>query len=372
MDIASVLRVGVTFLWFIIIGLIVLGVVRTSRGQRNTALARAILVLVVVAVLMTVVGAGLVFIQPEERGVVISAVAAGGYRQEALQPGLNWIVPFMESVRTYRIARQTYTMSVTSNAGQVEGDDSIRARTADGQEVSVDASVIFGIDPNQVVQVHIDWQDRYMDELIRPLARGVIRDTVSQYGVEEVYGSKRVELTQEIIVTLGKKLDENGLTLVDFVLRDIGFSAEYAASVEQKQIAEQQAQQAKFVVEQRKQEAEQARQVAQGAADAVVIRAQADADSAVIRAKGEAESRLIQAGAEATALAKLAQVVKDNPALLQYLFLTKMAPGVQTIFLPTNEMNYILPLPTPNAAVVPSIEDLLPTPMPTPLPTTTP
>jgi len=58
------------------------------------------------------------------------------------------------------------------------------------------------------------------------------------------------------------------------VLRNISFSPEYAASVEQKQIAEQQAQQAKLTVEQRKQEAEQARQVAQGVADAVVIKSQ--------------------------------------------------------------------------------------------------
>ena len=72
---------------------------------------------------------------------------------------------------------------------------------------------------------------------------------------------------------MAEKLADNGLLLVDFVLRNVTFSPEYAASVEQKQIAEQQAQQAKFVVESKKQEAEQARQTAQGAADAVVIRA---------------------------------------------------------------------------------------------------
>ena len=48
-------------------------------------------------------------------------------------------------------------------------------------------------------------------------------------------------------------------------MRNITFSTEYAASVEQKQIAEQQAQQAKLVVEQKKQEAEQVREVAKGA-----------------------------------------------------------------------------------------------------------
>ena len=85
-----------------------------------------------------------------------------------------------------------------------------------------------------------------------------------------------------------QKLGENGLSLVDFILRNITFSPEYAASVEQKQVAEQQAQQAAFVVEQRRQEAEQARQVAQGQADAVVINAQGAADARVIQAQAEA------------------------------------------------------------------------------------
>ena len=49
----------------------------------------------------------------------------------------------------------------------------------------VDASIIYGVDPGKVVQVHITWQDRYSTDLVRPVARGVIRDAVSQYGVED-------------------------------------------------------------------------------------------------------------------------------------------------------------------------------------------
>ncbi len=109
------------------------------------------------------------------------------------------------------------------------------------------------------------------------------------------------------------------------MLRNITFSPEYAASVEQKQIAEQLAQQAKFVVEQRKQEAEQARQVAQGQADAAVIQSQ-----------GQAEARIIQADAEAQALQTIATSVADNPDLLQYLYIVKINPAIQVMLLPNN------------------------------------
>ena len=94
-------------------------------------------------------------------------------------------------------------------------------------------------------------------DLVRAQARGIIRDGVSQFNVEQVISDKRFELVDFIEQELGTKFEENGLTLVDFVLRNITFSPEYAASVEQKQIAEQEAKQAAFVVEQKKQEAQQ-------------------------------------------------------------------------------------------------------------------
>jgi regulator of protease activity HflC (stomatin/prohibitin superfamily) len=301
----------------------------------------------------------LVFIEPTERGVVISAVAPKGYREQALQPGLRWIIPFVESVKTYSIFRQTYTMSKTTGEGQLPGDDSITARTKDGQEVFIDASVIYSIDPAKVVQVHIDWQDRITDELVRPLSRGVIRDAVSQYGIEEVVTGKRLEMIQVMHDALTSKLAENGLLLAEFILRNITFSPEYAASVEQKQIAEQQAQQAKFVVESKKQEAEQARQTAQGAADAVVI-----------NSKGAAEARIIQAKAEAEALALIAAAINENPELLQYLYVNKLAPGIQVMLVPNNAP-YLLPLPTLQAQETGSAV-VQPTPLPTPLPATEP
>jgi regulator of protease activity HflC (stomatin/prohibitin superfamily) len=225
-------------------------------------------------------------------------------------------------------------MSKVASEGDIVGDDSIAARTADGQEIFVDASVIFAVDPKKVVQVHIKWQDRYAQDLVRPLARGIVRDAVSQYGVEEVVSGKRFELVDRIRTTLAQKLEENGLVLVDFVLRNVTFSPEYAASVEQKQIAEQQAQQARFIVEQKKQEAEQARQIAQGKADA-----------AVIEAKGQAEARIIQAKAEAEALKVIAEALREDPELLNYLYVTKLSPNIQALLLPSNAP-FILPLPT--------------------------
>ncbi|MDP2966276.1 MAG: prohibitin family protein [Pelolinea sp.] len=312
-------------LWVGVMASIVMVTFQAARGTKLKNGRSIIIAVLAAALVVTTLSAGLVFIEPQERGVVISALAPKGYREEAMTPGLRWIVPFVERVVRYPISRQTYTMSIVAGEGQVQGDDSITARTANGQEIFVDSSVIYQVDPDQVVKVHILWQDRYPNELIRAQSRGIIRDAVSQYGVEEVVADKRFELVKYINTKMTEKLKENGLILVDFVLRNITFSPEYAASVEQKQISEQQVQQAVFIVQQRKQEALQ-----------VVETAKGQADSAVIAAEGAAKARLIQAQAEADALKLIQDAIANNPELLTYQYISKLAPNINTMLLPSN------------------------------------
>jgi regulator of protease activity HflC (stomatin/prohibitin superfamily) len=318
---------GFTMLGWALIGGLILYVflVLSQRMQRREARINlvVVMVLLIAGLASTSLGAGLVFINPEERGVVISALSPSGYRTQPLQPGLRWIVPYFESVRRYSISRLTYTMSISTGEGQIRGDDSILARTIDGQEVTVDASVIYTIDPAQVVDVHIRWQNRFTDGLVRPLSRGIIRDAVAQYKVEEVVSTKRIDMTDGISEELSRRMSGEGLVLVEFILRNITFSEEYAASVEQKQIAQQQAEQAKYAVLKQQQVAEQMRVEAQGQRDAAITRADGDAQSQVIRAKADAE-----------ALALISNALKQNPDLLTYRYIEKLAPNVSVMLLP--------------------------------------
>jgi regulator of protease activity HflC (stomatin/prohibitin superfamily) len=322
MNIASVLQGLATFSWLLVVGIIVLAVIRASRAKPLKGATWMVIGTVVFSLLLTTVSAGLVFLQADQYGIVISAIQPTGYRPQPLAPGLHWVVPFLENVQPYSIAKQTYTMATTSGEGQVVGDDSIQARTKDGQQVFIDASVIYSIDPVHLVDLHITWQNRFEDLVVRPVVRSAIRDAVSQFGVEEIVSTKRAELEQMISDTIKLGLGANNLMMDDFLLRNIRFSDEYAAAVEQKQIAEQLALQAQFVVQQRKQEAEQARQVAQGQADAAVIAAQ-----------GEAQAILLKAQAQAQANQVLSQSL--TPDLLMYTYILKIAPNVQVMYLPS-------------------------------------
>jgi regulator of protease activity HflC (stomatin/prohibitin superfamily) len=354
MNVASIVQLLAGVSWMVVLGAIVFGGVLVARGGKARGIVPVVVGAIILAVVLNVTAAGLVFIEPQQRGVVISALQPQGYRLQALSPGLQWVVPFFENVRTYSISRDTYTMSRVASEGELQGDDSIEARTKDGQQVNIDASVIFAIDPAKVVELHIIWQDNYEIGVIRPVSRSVIRDVASQYGVEEIVTSKRADFQAAVIEQITRRLAENNLILVDFLLRDIKFTEQYAQAVEQKQIAEQLAQQAEFVVEQKRQEAEQARQVAQGQADA-----------AVIASKGAAEARLIQAEAEAKSLALIADALKDNPDLIQYTYVQKLGGNVQVMLVPSNSP-YLFNLPEVPAATAPA------TSVPTTEPGTTP
>jgi len=299
-----------------LIGLLILYVlfIASQRAQRREGKVSIIIVIVLLVggLTLNTLGAGLVFIQPQERGVVISALSGTGYRPAALGPGLHWIVPYAENVVRYSISNQTYTMVAQKVEGKVQGDDSVSARTADGQQVYFDASVIYAANPDKVVKLHIQWQGRYEDEFVRPRARSLIYNRAAQYTVEQIYGSKRTELQQAIQDEISKDLEAQGLTLVQFLLRNISFSPEYATAVEQKQIAQQNAERAKFLVQQQEQEAARLRVEAQGIRDA-----------AVTRAEGEAKALLL-----------VADALRNNPDLIQYTYVQKIAPNISVIVLP--------------------------------------
>lgn len=294
--------------------------IRTAwREDLVTAVIRlfsfSVLLPFVFAVAVSLLSLSLNFVQPQEVLVVVSAVTSNGVRPQPLRPGLHWIIPFLERSVRYPTYWQTYTMSNSPDEGAKFGDDSIRARTSDGQEVRLDCSVIFRIDIEQAVLVHTDWQERYIEDFVRPVIRGVVRTQVSQFKVDEVNSSARADLEAALNNYLRGEFADKGLILDQFLLRDITFTPEYAASIEQKQMALQGQLQRQY-------EAQQIRNLALGRADAIEIEAQA----------------------QARALKLIADALKENPNLLTYQYVEKLAPNIRVMLVPSNSP-LILPLP---------------------------
>lgn len=275
---------------------------------------RVILPLLVVLAI-SLVSASMVFIPPDQVGIVVSLLSPGGIRPQPMRAGLHWIFPVLEAEINYPISWQTYTMSTKPTEGQVFGDDSIRARTSDGQEVRLDVSLIFRVDPEQVVSLHVAWQERYTVDLVRPLIRGLVRTQVSQFTVKEVNSSARKDLEVNLDSLLRNQLSGKGLIVDQFILRDITFSAEYAAAIEHKQVALEGEEQALH-------EAERMRNLANGKADAIETEAQA----------------------QAKALKAIGEALKENSQLVTYHYVDKLAPNVRVMLVPSDSP-FILPMP---------------------------
>lgn len=299
-------------------------------------LSAKVLLPLLFVVALSLLSASIVFVQPAEVGVVVSVISPGGVRPQPLRAGLHFIVPILENEVKYPIYWQTYTMSNKPEEGAKTGDDSIRARTSDGQEVRLDASIIFRVNQEQVVTLHTDWQTRYIEDFVRPIVRGLVRTQVSQFQAREVNSSARKDLEAALERLLNEELASKGLILDQFLLRDITFTDEYAAAIEQKQIAQE-------GMERTQHEAQQIRNLAEGERDKLKTEAEGQKEKLILEAEGEAKATLLKAEAQAQAYKLLAEALNQHPELLTYEYIQKLSPNIRAMLVPNNTP-LILPL----------------------------
>jgi regulator of protease activity HflC (stomatin/prohibitin superfamily) len=314
MIIAAALSGLATLLWLALVGYVVYVVVARARGRRSTRISISIvLILLVAASAFSTLGAGVVVIDAGEVGVVFNPFVSGGVKQTPLYPGLHFIIPYVETVYRYSTLEQVYTMTKVPAEGEVAGDDSLWSPTSEGLQVGIDSSTRYKVNPAMAPYVHSNLRGDYKNIVVRPTIRSLVRLHVSQHRVTDIYGPMRREIQEAIEEDIRKVFEQEGLILLSFDIRNVNFTDEYARSIEQKQIAQQQAEQMQYVLQKEQQEAERKRVEAEGVKKA-----------AIIKAEGEAE-----------ALRLISQALAENPHLLTYRYIEKIAPTVQTILLPS-------------------------------------
>jgi len=67
-----------------------------------------------------------------------------------------------------------------------------------------------------------------------------------------------------------------------------------------------------------------------------VLAAQGDSDAIAARAKGQADATRLTAQAEADALGFINAQISKNPALIEYMYIQKLASDVKLVLLPSN------------------------------------
>jgi regulator of protease activity HflC (stomatin/prohibitin superfamily) len=340
-----------------------LAVVSASQGRTARGGVLLAILGLVVGLLFSVVGQGILVVDPTQVAVIFNTVSGG--LETPRRAGLSVVVPVVQTYTIYPISQQSYTMSGKANEGALQGNDAVSARTVDGQEVALDITVLYNVNPDKVNDLHKRWQSGYQDNFVRPTVRGLIRDVVSGYKAEDIYGQKRTAMEDDMQKRIGDRFEGEGLSLTDLLVRDITFSEAFRKAIEDKQIADQEAQQAELRVRQRENEAQQLRAQAAGQKDAAIAQAEGDAQAIVLRAKAQAE-----------ALRLVSQQIAANPSLIQYLYVQNLSKNISIALVPSNSPFLFdfnsLSKANPNftAPEVPQPE--LPSAITTPTPTATP
>jgi prohibitin 2 len=268
-------------------------------GRMLPLLAGALLILILIPASVRVVPVG--------HALVVFNTLTRGFR--LCRQGVTLIPPFITQTQEYDLRRMEYTMSGTRGEGRkAEWDDSLWSPTQEGLQVGVDLTVWHHLDPLKVVDIHQRIGPDYEEKILRPAVRSVIRMVISEYPVMDVYSAKRATIQDEINRRIRDLVEKDGFVVDEVVLRDVRFTNEFSKAIEAKQIAQQSAEQMKYVLE---------------------------------KEQREAERKVIEATGRAKAIDTITQALQKNPSYIKYLYVDKLSDKISVI---VSDQNTIMDL----------------------------
>ena len=212
------------------------------------------IVLALVALIVLAVGSSsFVIINPGQTGVLS---ILGKAQDGPLLEGVHFKPPLVSAVDIYDVTVQKFEVPAQSS-------------TRDLQNLSASFAINFRLDPTQVVVVRRTQGTlaNIVSKIIAPQTQESFKIAAARRTVEEAI-TKREDLKADFDAALGSRLDKYGIIVLDTSVVDLNFSAEFAKSVEDKQIAEQRARRAVYVAQEAEQQAQAEINRAKGRAEA--------------------------------------------------------------------------------------------------------
>ena len=172
-----------------------------------TSALRQLKIIVLVFLGLFLFRSTLIFVPAGHVGVVYDR--GRGVLPHAMKEGLNFAIPVWQHVTLFDTRIQEYTMSAAVDEGALRRDDSLDAPTSDGQQVKVDATVLFKVNGDKAPELYKTVGEDYVDKIIRPFSRSQIRMVISRYSAPSIYSEKRQEaetvMTNELADMLAAK-----------------------------------------------------------------------------------------------------------------------------------------------------------------------
>lgn len=241
-------------------------------------------------------------------------------------------------------------------------DDSLRFKTVDGNDVSVNVTLAWAIDPKRapyLLQFVGNSTGQVEEKLVRPVARTLIRDVLNQLTSEEYYqAERRFQMAEQARDRLNQVLVPEGIEIQQVLLGEHRFNDTYEQIIRDKKVAEQEAErlvsETEAAAEEMKRDLERAkgtvsrnRETARGTAE----KRQLEANAIFFEREREAQSIESEASARAEGLTEKARALGGaGGERMVRLELARALQGKQILFLPagggmdmrTTDMNALL------------------------------
>lgn len=215
-------------------------------------------------------------VDTSEHAIVFNRVS-GSLRET--DNGLHLKVPFVEQVTKYETRVQTY-------------DADAEGASNDLQVVHIKIAVRYQPEAGAITQIHQTLGPEYQDRVIRPSVQESVKSATARYNAAQLI-EQRPAVKQDIESALKQSLAASKIDLVEVLITNFDFSAEFNTAIEQKVVAKQDAEKANNTLLRVQYEAQQK-----------VVQAQADLDAA----KLQAQQKVVQAQADKEA----AQLVTEG------------------------------------------------------------
>jgi regulator of protease activity HflC (stomatin/prohibitin superfamily) len=182
----------------------------------------------------------------------------GAASQSVLSPGLHFKLPIVQDVVKMNV--------------QVQKNEQVEdAASLDLQQVKTTIATNWNIDGNDASWIYqrIGMETALNERIFQPVVSNAVKAVVAHFNAEELVTKRdQVRMQIEELIRTNLKpyhvnVDVSGVSITDFQ-----FSSDYASAIEQKQVAQQRAQQAEYELQQAKVEAERQIAQAQGQSEA--------------------------------------------------------------------------------------------------------
>ena len=145
------------------------------------------------------------------------------------------------------------------------------AASKDLQDVNLKVAVNYSVNKDYANRLYQTVGVDYEAVVVNPAILESIKSVTAKYTAEELI-TKRQEVSALMYETLTNKLQDRGFTIVDLSITDLAFSDAYNQAIEQKQVAQQNAQKAQYELE--KARVENEKKVENAKAEAEVMKLQ--------------------------------------------------------------------------------------------------